>query len=188
LTGLANRFGVTYTRYADDITFSSPHNVYGQDAFQQELKRLIEDDQKLVINPKKTRLQRAAFRQETTGLIVNEKVNVRRRYVKQLRMQLHFWERYGYDRAEEIFRRDYLTDKGHLVKVVPDMINVLEGKLEFLKMVRGVEDGTYNGLLSRFEKLFEKIDPLTKVLDVWEGDGIDEAMIMYNKQKPKSNG
>jgi hypothetical protein len=103
-------------------------------------------------------------------------------------MQLYFWERYGYDRAEEIFRRDYLTDKGHLVKVVPDMINVLEGKLEFLKMVRGVEDGTYNGLLSRFEKLFEKIDPLTKVLDVWEGDGIDEAMIMYNKQKPKSNG
>jgi retron-type reverse transcriptase len=188
LTGLANRFGITYTRYADDLTFSSPHNVYLQEDFQQELKRLIEDDQHLVINSKKTRLQRAAFRQETTGLIVNEKVNVRRRYVKQLRMQLHFWERYGYDRAEEIFRRDYIADKGHLVKVVPDMINVLEGKFEFLKMVKGVEDGTYNGLLSRFEKLSEKIDPLTKVLDTWEMDGIDQAMIMYSKQKSKSNG
>lgn len=188
LTGLANRFGVTYTRYADDLTFSSPHNVYRQDDFQQELKRLIEDDQQLIINPKKTRLQRAAFRQETTGLIVNEKVNVRRRYVKQLRMQLHFWERYGYDRAEEIFRRDYLADKGHLVKFVPNMVNVLEGKLEFLKMVKGVEDGTYNGLRSRFEKLSEKIDPLTKVLDTWETEGIDQAILLYNKLKSRSNG
>lgn len=188
LTGLANRFGVTYTRYADDLTFSSPHNVYKQEDFQKELTRLIEDDQQLIINPKKTRLQRGAFRQETTGLIVNEKVNVRRRYVKQLRMQLHFWERYGYDRAEEIFCRDYLADKGHNVKVVPGMINVLEGKLEFLKMVKGVEDGTYNGLRSRFEKLSEKIDPLTKVLDTWETEGIDQAMLLYNKLKSRSNG
>jgi RNA-directed DNA polymerase len=46
LTGLANRFGVTYTRYADDITFSSPHNIYSDEIFTAELKRIIEQDQK----------------------------------------------------------------------------------------------------------------------------------------------
>ena len=93
LTGLAYRFGATYTRYADDITFSSPHNIYTDEAFNKELKRIIEEDQKLVINPKKTRLQKAGYRQEATGLIVNEKVNVRRRYVKQIRMWLYYWEK-----------------------------------------------------------------------------------------------
>jgi RNA-directed DNA polymerase len=74
LNGLANRFGATYTRYADDITFSSPHNIYNDVEFNQELKRIIEEDQKLVINPKKTRLQKSGYRQEATGLIVNDKV------------------------------------------------------------------------------------------------------------------
>jgi len=156
LTGLANRFGATYTRYADDITFSSPHNIYTNEEFNKELKRIIEEDQKLVINPKKTRLQKSGYRQEATGLIVNEKVNVRRRYVKQIRMWLYYWEKYGYEKAEKIFKRDYIADKGHVKKINARLVNVLDGKLEFLKMVKGVEDGTYNGLKERFDKLTNK--------------------------------
>lgn len=153
LTGLANRFGATYTRYADDITFSSPHNIYTDKEFNKELKRIIEEDQKLVINPKKTRLQKAGYRQEATGLIVNDKVNVRKRYVKQIRMWLYYWEKYGYEKAEQIFKRDYIVDKGHVKNINAHLANVLDGKLEFLKMVKGVEDGTYKGLKERFEKL-----------------------------------
>src|SRR5690606_27764009 len=94
LTGLAKRYNLTYTRYADDITFSSSHNIYNDEVFDKELKRIIEEDQNLVINPKKTRLQKAGYRQEATGLIVNDKVNVRKRYVKQIRMWLYYWEKY----------------------------------------------------------------------------------------------
>ena len=186
LTGLANRFGATYTRYADDITFSSSHNIYTDEAFNKELKRLIEDDQKLVINPKKTRLQKAGYRQEATGLIVNDKVNVRRRYVKQIRMWLYYWEKYGYEKADQIFKRDYIADKGHVKNINAHLVNVLDGKLEFLKMVKGAENGTYKGLKERFDILVGYIDPINQLLDIWEKEGIESAMDEYYKNDHSS--
>lgn len=183
LTGLANRFGATYTRYADDITFSSPHNIYTDEEFNKELKRIIEEDQKLVINPKKTRLQKAGYRQEATGLIVNDKVNVLRRYVKQIRMWLYYWEKYGYEKAEQIFKRDYIADKGHVKNMNAHLVNVLDGKLEFLKMVKGADDGTYKGLKERFDILVGITDPINQVLHAWETKGLDQAMSIYYKDK-----
>src|SRR5690606_12985970 len=79
LNGLAKRFGVIYTRYADDITFSSQHSVLNKNEFKNELYRIIEEDQGLHVNESKTRLQKSGFRQEVTGLIVNNKVNVDRK-------------------------------------------------------------------------------------------------------------
>jgi len=196
LNGLANRFGATFTRYADDITFSSPHNIYNLDEFNSELKRIISEDHlfkfkdkdvtigpELKLNEKKTRLQKAGYRQEATGLIVNEKVNVRRRYVKQIRMWLYFWEKYGYEKAEQIFKRDYIADKGHAKNMNAHLVNVLDGKLEFLKMVKGAEDSTYQRLKGRFDKLAGITDPINKVLDVWKEDGIENAMDVYYKDK-----
>jgi hypothetical protein len=190
LNGLANRFGATYTRYADDITFSSPHNIYSNDDFNAELKRIIEKDQELTINSKKTRLQRRGYRQETTGLIVNEKVNVRRRYVKQIRMWLYYWEKYGYEKAEQIFKRDYIVDKGHVKKGEPNLANVLDGKLEFLKMVKGSDDGTYIGLKNKFIKLASseerkiegKVD-LESVVNTILDKGLYEGIVLYDKFK-----
>lgn len=183
LNGLANRFGATFTRYADDITFSSPHNIYTDEGFNNELRRIIEEDQELIINPKKTRLQKSGYRQEVTGLIVNEKVNVRRRYVKQIRMWLYFWEKYGYEKADQIFKTDYAVDKGHVRKGKPNMANVLEGKLEFLKMVKGSEDGTYKGLKHRFDRLVGVSDPINNILSIWENEGVKNAMDVYYKDK-----
>lgn len=164
LSGLAKRFGAVYTRYADDITFSSYHNIFKSDENPQlnergcydnfivELERLLQEEG-LKINPQKTRLQKSGFRQETTGLVVNEKVNVLRRYVKQIRMWLYYWEKYGYEKAEQIFIKDYFSDKGHVKKGKPNLANVIKGKLEFLKMVKGREDDTYIRLKERFDKL-----------------------------------
>lgn len=190
LTGLANRFGAKYSRYADDITFSSPHNIYKDEEFLRELNRIVEDDQKLAINPDKTRLQKAGYRQEVTGLIVNEKANVRKRYVKQIRMWLYYWEKYGYEKAQQIFKRDYLTDKGHVKKGEPNFANVLDGKLEFLKMVKGLEDSTYKTLKKRFDKLTdvkektqqEKVD-LDAVIDTIINKGLDQGISLYDKYK-----
>ena len=163
LTAVANRFGVRYSRYADDITFSSMHNVYQNESeFVKELKRVIES-QNFHIKESKTRLQRQGYRMEVTGLLVNDKVNVQKRYVKQLRMWLYYWERYGYERANEYFVENYLKDKGHVKSNLPAMASVIAGKLEFMKMVVGVENKSYQGLKLRFEKLSRKFANTTEL-------------------------
>jgi len=151
LLGLAKRFDLKYTRYADDITFSSMHNIYQENSkFLVELERII-DDQKFKINLKKTRLQKRGYRQEVTGLIVNDKVNVDRRYIKKLRAMIYSIEKFGITNAEETFRTYYTKDK------VPSMQNVLYGKLEYLKMVKGYDSLTYIKLKERFDKVFPSI-------------------------------
>jgi hypothetical protein len=190
LKGLAKRFGAVYTRYADDITFSSQHNIYNIEEFNIELRRIIEADQKLIINPKKTRLQKAAFKQEATGLVVNEKVNVQRRYVKQIRMWLHYLENYDYKKAETIFKNDYYKDKGHVKGPNVKFENVLAGKLDFLKMVKGSEDSTYKGLKARFDAKINSIDnkttetlDLESVIDTILNEGLNKGIEQYVRLK-----
>jgi len=188
LNGLAKKMRIKYSRYADDITFSSDRNVFKDAEFQKELKRIIEEDQNLVINPKKTRLQNTLHRQEVTGLTVNEKVNVKKRYVKQIRMWIYYWERYGYLRAQHLFANDYLKDKGHILKGNPNLVNVLGGKLDFLKMVKGEHDSTYASLKKRYEHLSgneikEKENSLDNILNLFKSKGLNFAMNEYRKLK-----
>lgn len=153
LSGVARRFGLKYSRYADDITFSSMHNVYQPESeFLKELHRIIAE-QNFHIKESKTRLQKDGYRKEVTGLLVNEKANVQQRYIKQLRMWLYYWERYGYERASGFFLQQYIEDKGHVKKGKPDMANVISGKLDYLKMVKGVDNELYKKLRSRYEEL-----------------------------------
>ena len=177
LSGLAKRFGATYSRYADDITFSSNKSIFKKEAFLSELQRII-TSQGLTINEKKTRLQEKEYRQEVTGLIVNEKVNTYRHYVKQLRMWLHYIETYGYKKAETLFKKDYVKDKGH-IKEASSMKLVLEGKLLYLKMVKGEQDPIYLKLQDRFNKAFG-LD-IEKLLQVWEREGIEKAEQVYRE-------
>jgi len=154
LNGLAKRFGAKYTRYADDITFSSSDNIYTQADFQAELQRIIVDDQKLTINAQKTRLQTKYERQQVTGLVVNDKnVNVHRAYVKQIRMWLYYWETYGKIKAERLFQQDYQKSAVNAQKKAPPLQRILEGKLNFLKMVKGKKNNTYRRLKQRFDEL-----------------------------------
>lgn len=153
LAGVAKRFGLRYTRYADDITFSSMHNVYQPDsAFRKELERII-SGQNFKINPKKTRLHHRGQRQEVTGLIVGEKINVTRRYVKDVRAILHIWEKYGINAAIAKFYPRYKSEKGYLHKGEPNIENVISGKLCYLKMVKGELDPVYSKLQMQFNRL-----------------------------------
>jgi len=163
LAGLAKRFGLNYTRYADDITFSSMHNVYQKHGeFFAELYRIIEG-QGFTVNEKKTRLQKNGSRQEVTGITVSEKLNVTQKYVNDLRNIIYIWDRYGYSVAYSKFFPKYKQEKGHVKKGNPDLVNVIDGKLMYLKMVKGDEEYVYKRLHGKFIKLLSNLnDPAKK--------------------------
>ena len=118
LGGLAHRFGLNYTRYADDITFSSMHNVFQENSdFRKELLRII-DDQGFVMNEKKTRLQKRGSRQEVTGIIISDKLNVSQKYVRDIRNILYMWEKYGYTVAYAKFFPRYKEEKGNIKEIL----------------------------------------------------------------------
>lgn len=160
LHGLAKRFGLHYSRYADDITFSSMHNVYkpGSD-FRIELKRII-TDQHFIINLSKTRLNHCSKRQEVTGLTVGQKINVTRKYVKDVRAILHIWEKYGINAAFATFYPRYKSEKCQLHRGEPNLINIISGKLCYLKMVKGEKDSIYIRLHNQFERLTQNSSPI----------------------------
>lgn len=158
LSGLARRFNLHYSRYADDITFSSMHNVYKEDGdFRAELKRIIEG-QNFKMNEAKTRLRKIGERQEVTGLTISNKVNASTAYVAEIRNLLHIWEKYGYNEAYKRFYPKYKESKGHVKKGEPLLENVLYGKLQYLKMVKGYKDPVYAALQARYDKLTSPVN------------------------------
>lgn len=158
LAGLAKRFGLIFSRYADDITFSSKHNVYQKNGdFMVELKRII-TDQGFTINEAKTRLQKRGDRQEVTGIIVSDKINVTQKYIRDIRNILYIWDRYGENEAFRKFYPKYIKEKGHVKKGMPSIRNVIDGKLMYLKMIKGVDDNVFIRLYSKFIKLAKGID------------------------------
>lgn len=94
LVRLATRAGTTYTRYADDLTFSTnkpnfPNCIAVQTSDHEwepghDLKRIVTRSG-FSFNPEKTRMQYRDSRQEVTGLTVNRKVNVPTTYRNTVR-------------------------------------------------------------------------------------------------------
>lgn len=89
LVRLAAKNGVSYTRYADDLTFSTNKPSFPAEIAAPgdthswkpgaDLERIVANSG-FSFNPSKTRLQYRDSRQEVTGLTVNRKVNVPARY------------------------------------------------------------------------------------------------------------
>lgn len=86
LRGAATKLGFTYTRYADDLTFSS---TTGADtgAMLHRL-RLITTAEGFAEHPTKTRVLRKGRRQEVTGVVVNKQLGVDRETLRKFRALL----------------------------------------------------------------------------------------------------
>lgn len=157
MKGVAKRFGLHYSRYADDMTFSSMHNVFQEDGeFRKEIARII-SEQGFRMNESKTRLQKTGTRQEVTGLTVNAIANLSRQYISDLRWILSVWEKEGYAKAYALFYPKYKHEKGYIKKGEPVMENVVGGRLNYLRMVRGESNAAYQKLAARFAKLQELV-------------------------------
>jgi len=80
--------GITYTRYADDLTFSGNNRsqiIYIKD----KIIKIIEEEN-FCINSKKTRISTFTKPKIVTGLIItNEKVGIGKKKYKELRAKIH---------------------------------------------------------------------------------------------------
>lgn len=162
LQHLAKITNGTYTRYADDISFSYtskkrrlPEEVVilrdGEASPGSALTHIIEGNG-FVINYDKVRLCGPLSRMEVTGLTVNEFPNVKRQYVKQISSMLHAWRKHGYELAEKEFNEKY--DHRHRASVRPkSFFHVVKGKLAFLRSVRSGRNSVFNKLAMQFNDL-----------------------------------
>ncbi len=86
---LSAKLNWTYTRYADDLTFSARAENVKQSGYLLARVRHIAQDEGFTINEKKTRIQRAGNQQTVTGIVVNKYPNIPRRELRRLRALLH---------------------------------------------------------------------------------------------------
>ncbi|MDD1794461.1 reverse transcriptase family protein [Enterovibrio sp. ZSDZ42] len=86
LKGMAEKLGFTYTRYADDLTFSNDDDSQVQ-ALLWRCKQIVSSEG-FVIHPDKTRVMRRHQKQEVTGVVVNDGLSVERKTLKRFRAVL----------------------------------------------------------------------------------------------------
>jgi hypothetical protein len=87
LTGLAERFGARYSRYADDLVISGPASLPTRTV--AAWVAAIAEDEGFAVNPRKTRSLGAAQRQAVCGIVVNFRPNLPRAEFDRLKATLH---------------------------------------------------------------------------------------------------
>lgn len=121
IKGLASKYNFTYTRYADDLTFSSTadgeKHIAGLLFFLEKIIR----SEGLTINTDKTTIMRKGRQQRVTGIVVNEKLNIPRNDMRRFRALLHNIETNGWNNQN-------WRDSSNLQQSV-------KGYISFVKMV-----------------------------------------------------
>lgn len=120
LLAVAKKYKLDYTRYADDLTFSTNNKKFlaQKDYFLKEISKVIEKEG-FKINEKKTKLQYRDSKQTVTGLVVNEKINTDRNYFRTTKAMAHSL----YTKGE--FNID--NEKGSIAQ--------LEGRFSFINQI-----------------------------------------------------
>lgn len=90
LKGLANKFGCSYTRYADDMSFAidNEHNIKIS-RFMGLVSKIIKEEG-FKLNPNKTRYLRKNNRQSITGVVINNpQLGLPRKWIRNFRAAIH---------------------------------------------------------------------------------------------------
>ncbi|WP_169728790.1 retron Ec67 family RNA-directed DNA polymerase/endonuclease [Salinarimonas rosea] len=141
LDRLARQNRCRYSRYADDITFSArvrdfPADIAvptGANFDPSAVLQSIIASSGFAINPNKTRMQYSMSRQIVTGLVVNEKPNIRKEYRRTLRAQVDSYAKTG--------SFTYVDSSG---TPIPGRARQLEGKISHACAVKMHNAGPLN--------------------------------------------
>jgi retron-type reverse transcriptase len=133
LRGLSNRFGATYTRYADDLTFSGRGDI----TTMIPLVTRAVNTHGFRINTRKTGVFRKGGRQRVTGIIVNQQTGVDRKKRMNLRARIH----------------NIKTGK---VPISDVNLAELRGHVSFVKMANQAQGERLEAQLAEIEPLFSE--------------------------------
>lgn len=162
LMQLAKKYRCYYSRYADDLVFSTDRRSFptalaymaeGKSQVGASLEKII-TKQNFVINIEKTILRNQQSRQMVTGLVVNQKVNVPREKVKELRAILHSWDTKGLDVTSSLFFSKYYLKNRPSNLGPPNFILVIIGRLQHIGYIKGWTDPVYLGLAQKLSALY----------------------------------
>ena len=158
LMGFCKTRRIRYTRYADDLTFSlyaAPHQLFSDgvpnpgklnlNQLSEELLTIISNNG-FSPNEEKLRYFGPTSRKEVTGLVVTDRVNVPRRFVRTIRAILYDIETNGYGAAQVKYSTKH--------KRIGSLREHVRGKISWVAQVKGVNDGVYIGLARRFNAQF----------------------------------
>ena len=139
LTQMAQQWGFVYTRYADDLSFSTT-------ADNPRICNILKNTDSIVrhegfqINQAKTRISRKSCQQEVTGIVVNDKLNIDRKTLKRFRATLHQIEANGIAN----------TSWGN----GDDIMSSIQGFANFVAMVNPVKGAAFIAQIQRINNKF----------------------------------
>lgn len=185
LLTLAKNARCIYTRYADDITFSSyqpmaalfeatvpPAGHFVPDLLTLDLQDAFTNNG-FVINPQKAHYADRHSRRTVTGIKINELLNVDRRYVRNIRAALHSVEKLGPKDAQARFESQF-GGKSNLEAH-------LEGKISWLRHIKGQSDPLFRRIAIRFNDCYgsRKIDVIPTATEIqqraiWGIEGVKD--------------
>jgi RNA-directed DNA polymerase len=137
ISAFAERRGIIYSRYADDLTLS------GAGVADRSVRRTVERimrDEGFLPNEAKRRFVRPNERQSVTGIVVNSGLAWPRQRRRWLRQELHYLEQFGV--------ASHLTKKGSMRAGYRDFIY---GHVYALNMLHPDEAATYLAVLDRLD-------------------------------------
>jgi retron-type reverse transcriptase len=122
LSKLSNKLEWKYTRYADDMVFSSSNKDADLKHILGLSKKII-GEENFIIHPDKTMVMRGHQRQTVTGVVVNnDEIRISRRDMRNFRAFLHQYEQKGAAEMTKQLGKDATAyGKGYLAFV--QMIN-----------------------------------------------------------------
>lgn len=159
--------GISYTRYCDDMTFSSDRPLF---AVCQKVRSMLEETG-FELNEKKTRFVTNAMRQSVTGLTVNEKVSVSSDYKRKLRQEVHYALKFGLsDSIKHANMIEFIDDNE------PDedrYLSHLIGKLNFVLHIEP-DNQWFKNALEKVKKKFDVLYQLSE--EATEGENGNERI------------
>ncbi|MDY0081171.1 MAG: reverse transcriptase family protein [Ignavibacteriaceae bacterium] len=139
LNGIALKKGAKYSRYADDITFSGKFENLPKLSF---IKRVISSEN-FHINWSKVRKFKKGQKQIVTGLLINERIRIPKKFKKEIYRHLHFCIKFGAKQHFDYLKTNHNLDKGF-------QKDWLLGKINY---VNAIEPDEAKKMLELFNKI-----------------------------------